>query len=156
MRLADLTCRLCNNTYAVVTGCEVCLPAKEQMVTPEFDGAIDAHSLSKQGAKIIGMLLDRLEYDISKADLKSFYPNWAKDASLLSRALATLLNEIRKFEVQGALDAAKLTYEDKRQLFKQWVEGLPLEQKRFIATELAPLLSWDALGFSPPALGPAN
>lgn len=140
MRLSDVVCGECQATLVLLDGCEVCLPFKEKMDVPETDNTVEVYSLAKQGTKIIGMLLDSLERDIYKHHLKAFYPNWAKDASLLSRALATLLNEIRKFEQTGALEAAKLSFDDKRALFLQWAESLPVEQKLLLFKETSSML----------------
>ena len=140
MRLADLVCRACNKTFANFEGCEICKPAKDNLVYPELDERIDAFSLSKQSARIIGQLLDRLEADIDNHNLQTFHPGWAKDVSLLSRALAVLLNEIRKYEQSGALEATKLSFEDKAQLMLQWVESLPPEPRRALLQQTNQLL----------------
>lgn len=140
MRLSDIQCGECKATLVMVEGCEVCKPFKEGMEIPETDNALQAYSLAKQGTKIIGMLLDSLEKDIYKHHLKTFYPNWAKDASLLSRALATLLNEIRKYEQTGALEAARLTFDDKWTLLMQWIESLPQEKRVHVLADVRGML----------------
>ena len=121
-------------------GCDVCDMFKQKLAVNNEQG-VEAYSLAKQGAGIIGTLLNRLEHDINNHELHTFHPGWAKDASTLTRALASLMNEIRKYEESAAGKASKFSFGEKLDGLMQWLYTLPPRHQAEVADRISEYLN---------------
>ncbi len=75
------------------------------------------------------MNLDRLEHDIKSAPTGCFYDEHAKASAMLSRAASTLIDSMRKVELERARELAKMTFQEKVSVWLDWLDSLPPEQK---------------------------
>jgi hypothetical protein len=122
---------MCQKTYNLEQGCVFCEQAKKHIIWPdEFSSDLNSlDSMAAQSIRILQANLDRLERDMDSTPTKGFYDKHAVQAGQLARAMATILSEARKLEDRNAKAVQRMGYEERAELFLDFVEQLPPELK---------------------------
>lgn len=133
MRPHDIKCRLCGHRYNDPSGCEICEPAKRNIIWPESDMPI-LESLAAQGIRLIEENMNRLENDMRASTSALPYEKHIKHACDLNRALTAILGEARKLEDKARQEVSNKSLAEKAEMMLDWlVYELPQEhQEKFL------------------------
>lgn len=127
MTPADILCRCCGKDYSVYEGCGVCEPAKRNVVWPAMQES-EVADLIKVSRRIVRMLDKQAKAIEKEIELSmGFDPKLAREASLLARAIGSILTEARKLEEREEAKVKTGGFEAQLDIFLEWLAGLPKE-----------------------------
>jgi len=132
MRPHDIQCRCCHERYnSTEFGCDICLPAKQNIIWPEADlpllESILAHSI-----RLVSELAEDLEHEIKAARKKRgrmAYLEHVKIAKMLSDANTTLVAEARKLRKEESQVAKNLSWDQKAEMIVNVVDTMPSDKR---------------------------
>jgi hypothetical protein len=125
----QIVCRLCKRDYGDSAGCPTCGPAKASIVWPSLrdTDSTDLVQASRRIVKMLDQQCKALQKEIKLVPGTGYHPELAKDAALLSRALASVLTEARKLEEAEEKRVKGGGFDDQLEIFLEWLAGLPKE-----------------------------
>ena len=133
MRPHDIVCRCCQERYnSTEFGCDICLPAKTNIIWPEHDLPM-LESVLAQSLRTVTELADDLEADIKDARKtrgRKCFPDHVKAAKMLADANTSLVGEARKLRKEEAQTVKNLSWDEKAELMVGTVEAMPDEKRR--------------------------
>ncbi len=107
--LSNITCTACDTVYSLdEVGCDICIPAKRVLAVRD-DGESDLTASMEQSLRLLRMNQDRLEHSLKHLKHKEYFAEYGREASVLSRAMATLGGEVRKHRKQEGKRISELT-----------------------------------------------
>lgn len=133
--LVDMKCGKCLHTYEDPAGCTFCEEAKQHMIIDD-SWDFDPVGSAKRAARLMDRLLSRLETAMAKEGRKAYNTQWTKDASLISKTLASVVNEIRKVEASYAKELGEYSFEELADLMMGWFKSLPGEQRNHVLAQI--------------------
>ncbi len=138
----QIVCRLCKRDYGDAEGCPTCGPAKAAIIWPSLreTDSTDLVQASRRIVKMLDQQCKALQKEIKLVPGTGYHPELAKDAALLSRALASVLTEARKLEEAEEKRVKGGGFDDQLDIFLEWLEGLPQEYRRKVLTGVEGLL----------------
>lgn len=133
--LSDIRHTKCGYSLFDEAGCPGCLELKQELVVDD-SALVDPISVVRKSARLLNRIMDRLEYDMRVSGKKAYHREWAKDAAAVSTALSKVVNDLRRFEIDLAVEVSQYSFQEQMNLFGQWFESLPLDQKRVVVRGL--------------------
>ena len=140
MHLADVYCRCCGMAFNLEFGCEICNPARKNLVKPDQLSSFhktNSGSLLNQTLRILTLSADRLENEMhrgmheddtgSKINPASsrYYREHGREAMSLAKSAAALIDAARKYEKQEAENVDAMSLEQKLELVLTMLEDFP-------------------------------
>jgi hypothetical protein len=127
MQPSDIKCRCCGEHYNLEIGCDICIPAKTNIIWPEVYLPI-LESILEQNIRINQECANDVETEIKErrrnkrtgADIRLI-----NAAQKLSNANTGLVSEARKLRKEAAADVASLSRGQKIELLMGFVDALP-------------------------------
>lgn len=128
MTPADILCRTCGKDYSVYEGCGICEPAKRNIVWPGMqpDVATNLIQVSRRVVRMLDKQAKKIEKELDEG-LGGYNKDLAREASLLARAIGSILTEARKLEEREESRVRQGGFDDQLGIFLEWLGGLPKE-----------------------------
>lgn len=124
----EILCRTCGKDYGIPEGCAFCEPAKKQIVWPamQADNA-DLVKVSRRVVKMLDKQCRAIEKELDAVMGGVFHKELVREASLLARAIGSILTEARKLEEAEEKRVKQGGFDDQLGIFIEWLAGLPRE-----------------------------
>lgn len=125
----EIVCRLCGKDYGIPEGCAVCTDAKRNIVWPAMQTSENADlvKVSRRVVKMLDKQCRAIEKELDAVYGGVFHKELVREASLLARAIGSILTEARKLEEAEEKRVKQGGFDDQLGIFIEWLAGLPRE-----------------------------
>lgn len=125
----EILCRCCGKDYSVAEGCAFCQEAKANIVWPAMQPSENADlvKVSRRVVKMLDRQCKAIERELDSVPGKVFHKELVREASLLARAIGSILTEARKLEEREEARVKSGGFDDQLGIFLEWLAGLPRE-----------------------------
>lgn len=127
----EILCRTCGKNYGEAEGCAICETAKANITWPAMQPSENADlvRVSRRVVKMLEGQVKAIEKELKLVPGTGYHGQLVKEASLLSRALGSVLTEARKLEEAEEKRVKQGGFDDQLGIFIEWLSGLPKEYR---------------------------